>query len=362
MNRGQLYGDGFFESMLVVDGAIPLIHLHYERILRTANKLKLVMPDYLLSRTHFSEFLSSYYPEHFGGRLRLNVIRDGGGLYFPESNQAIIQISLSDFDNSLNILKIHKNNVALAKSLNIYSKGLGNFKLLAKSEQVLLSIERQERDLDDLIVLNEKGEIVECISSNIFFIDYGTYPYVTSSNTITAGVCSGLGIAPNKIGEVIGITKAYCTRVGSGPFPTELNDEVGEKLRAEGHEFGATTGRPRRCGWIDIPTLQLSVMLNGVTQLVVTKMDVLNNFEKIYAATSYEINGVETNQVPFDMETITRPIYKEYKGWMSSLENINETENLPVDAWIYITDLEKKLGVPFSIISTGPEREKIILR
>lgn len=207
-----------------------------------------------------------------------------------------------------------------------------------------------------------KKILAEGAQGSLLDIDFGTYPYVTSSNTITAGVCSGLGIAPNKIGEVIGITKAYCTRVGSGPFPTELNDEVGERLRAEGNEFGATTGRPRRCGWIDLPTLHLSVLLNGVTQLVITKLDVLNNFEKIYAATAYEINGKETNMVPFDMNTITRPVYKEYKGWLSSLDTITETENLPVGAWIFITDIEKKLGVPFSIISTGPEREKLILR
>jgi branched-subunit amino acid aminotransferase/4-amino-4-deoxychorismate lyase len=239
MNRGQLYGDGFFESMLVVDGAIPLIHLHYERILRTANKLKLVMPDYLLSRTHFSEFLCSYYSEHFGGRLRLNVIRDGGGLYFPESNQAIIQISLSDFDNSLNILKIHKNNVAFAQSLNLYSKGLGNFKLLAKSEQVLLSIERQERDLDDLIVLNEKGEIVECISSNIFFIDYEGRHYTPSLDSgCLEGVMRQVVIEYCKENNILGeevtilpthckqFISAYCTNAVQGIVPIAKIEDV----------------------------------------------------------------------------------------------------------------------------------------
>ncbi len=161
---------------------------------------------------------------------------------------------------------------------------------------------------------------------------------------------------------MIGITKAYCTRVGSGPFPSELNDESGEKLRSEGHEFGATTGRPRRCGWIDLPALKYSVILNGVTQLIMTKLDVLNSFEKVYAAIAYEIDGQSIDQVPFNMETINRLTYKEYKGWNSSLENIRETDNLPVEAWVFITDIEKRLGVPFSIISTGPEREKLILR
>ncbi|HMY84082.1 MAG: adenylosuccinate synthase [Saprospiraceae bacterium] len=207
-----------------------------------------------------------------------------------------------------------------------------------------------------------KKILAEGAQGSMLDIDHGTYPYVTSSNTITAGVCSGLGVAPNKIGEVIGITKAYCTRVGSGPFPSELNDESGEKLRSEGHEFGATTGRPRRCGWIDLPALKYSVILNGVTQLIMTKLDVLNSFEKVYAAIAYEIDGQSTDQVPFNMETINRLTYKEYKGWNSSLENIRETDNLPVEAWVFITDIEKRLGVPFSIISTGPEREKLILR
>jgi len=209
---------------------------------------------------------------------------------------------------------------------------------------------------------NGKKILAEGAQGSLLDIDHGTYPFVTSSNTITAGVCSGLGIAPNKIGEVIGITKAYCTRVGSGPFPTELLDETGEQLRQEGHEFGSTTGRPRRCGWIDLPTLQYSVMLNGVTQLVMTKLDVLNSFETIKAAIAYDIDGERTNLVPFDLETATNPVYKDYKGWKTSLDNITETENLPVDAWVFITDIEKRLGVPFTIISTGPEREKLILR
>ena len=144
-----------------------------------------------------------------------------------------------------------------------------------------------------------KKVLAEGAQGSLLDIDHGTYPYVTSSNTITAGVCSGLGVAPNKIGEVIGITKAYCTRVGSGPFPTELHDEIGEKIRQEGNEFGSTTGRPRRCGWIDLPTLQYSIMLNGVTQLVMTKLDVLNNFETLKAATCYKVNGEETNVVPY---------------------------------------------------------------
>ncbi len=239
MNRGQLYGDGFFESILVLDGAIPLIHLHYERILRTANKLKLIIPDYLLSRYHFSEFLNGYYPEHYSGRLRLNVIRDGNGLYFPQNNQAIIQISLSDHDNPLNILKAHKKMVAFAQSLRLFSQGLGSYKLLAKSEQVLLSLERQERDLDDLIVLNERGEIVECISSNIFFIDKeGNHFTPSLESGCLEGVmrqvvieyckennimCHEIMISPTRCNEFI---SAYCTNAVQGIVPVSKIEDI----------------------------------------------------------------------------------------------------------------------------------------
>lgn len=260
--------------------------------------------------------------------------------------------------------KLKDKHLALAKQF-----GKVDYDLAAEEEKWFRCIEYikglEQVDCEYYInqaVENGKKILAEGAQGSLLDIDHGTYPFVTSSNTITAGVCSGLGIAPNKIGEVIGITKAYCTRVGSGPFPTELLDETGEKLRQEGHEFGSTTGRPRRCGWIDLPTLQYSVMLNGVTQLVMTKLDVLNSFETIRAAVAYEIDGKETHLVPFDLETATNPVYKDYKGWKTSLDNITETENLPVDAWVFITDIEKRLGVPFTIISTGPERERLILR
>ncbi len=194
-------------------------------------------------------------------------------------------------------------------------------------------------------------------------IDFGTYPFVTSSNTITAGVCTGLGVAPQKIGRVIGITKAYCTRVGGGPFPTELDNETGEKLRKEGMEFGATTGRARRCGWIDLPQLRYTIMLNGVTEICMTKIDVLNIFPEIAAATKYRLNGLETDTLPFDLcNTAVEPVLKEYKGWNCSLETATTYEALPEAAQAYLSDLEAYLEVPIKMISTGPEREKLIVR
>ncbi len=208
-----------------------------------------------------------------------------------------------------------------------------------------------------------KKVLAEGAQGSMLDIDFGTYPFVTSSNTISAGVCNGLGIAPKNIGEVIGITKAYCTRVGSGPFPTELEGDLEEYLRQEGGEFGATTGRPRRCGWIDLPQLKYTIMLNGVTQLVVTKIDILNNFEHIEAATHYQYDGKEQDQLPFDMNTTQiMPVYKKYKGWQKSLEAVTDYGELPIEAKAYIQSLEEYLEVPITMVSTGPERKKLILR
>ncbi len=205
--------------------------------------------------------------------------------------------------------------------------------------------------------------LAEGAQGSMLDIDYGTYPYVTSSNTITAGVCIGLGVSPHRIGEVIGITKAYCTRVGSGPFPTELFDETGEKLRREGGEFGATTGRPRRCGWIDLPQLHYTIMLNGVTQLVVTKIDVLNAFQEFQAATHYRIDGSDTDKIPYDIcDQPIEPVLRAFEGWNRSLQGISTYDGLPVEARNYLKALEQHLGVPISMVSTGPERTSLIPR
>lgn len=208
-----------------------------------------------------------------------------------------------------------------------------------------------------------KKILAEGAQGSMLDIDYGTYPFVTSSSTISAGVCTGLGVAPGQIGEVIGITKAYCTRVGSGPFPTELHDETGERLRAEGGEFGATTGRPRRCGWIDLPQLRYTIMVNGVTQLVMTKIDVLNAFEEIQAAVGYQIEGAETQNLPYDIcDQGIQPVYEARKGWEASLEGITTFRALPEAAQDYVSYIEQQLGVKVTMISTGPEREKLIVR
>ena len=208
-----------------------------------------------------------------------------------------------------------------------------------------------------------KSILAEGAQGTLLDIDFGSYPFVTSSNTICAGACTGMGVAPNKIGEVFGIFKAYCTRVGSGPFPTELFDATGEELRKAGHEFGATTGRPRRCGWIDLVALKYSVMINGVTQLIMTKGDVLSNFETIKAATAYKLSdGTVTEEFPFELTDEVEPVYTELKGWKEDLTGLKSEDQLPQELKDYITYLEKELEVPIKIVSVGPDREQTILR
>ncbi len=210
---------------------------------------------------------------------------------------------------------------------------------------------------------NNQTILAEGAQGTLLDIDFGSYPFVTSSNTITAGACTGLGVAPNNIGEVYGIFKAYCTRVGSGPFPTELFDETGEQLRKSGHEFGATTGRPRRCGWIDLPALKYANMINGVTQLIMTKADVLSNFDTIKVCTHYSYKGETIDFLPYDVldEEIT-PIYKELRGWSDNLTGLSSIDQIPAALNEYIEYLEKELDTPITIVSVGPDRSQTLMR
>lgn len=210
--------------------------------------------------------------------------------------------------------------------------------------------------------LENKPMLAEGAQGSMLDIDYGSYPFVTSSSTTVGGVCTGLGVAPSKIGHVYGIFKAYCTRVGSGPFPTELFDETGEKIRQVGHEFGAVTGRPRRCGWLDLVALKYTVMIDGVTDLIMMKSDCLDDFETIKVCTSYKVDGVETDQVPFDIAAKIDPVYTEFPGWKKDLTGIRKESGLPQEFKNYIKFMESYLGVPISIISLGPDREATIER
>jgi len=206
-----------------------------------------------------------------------------------------------------------------------------------------------------------KRVLAEGAQGTLLDVDFGSYPFVTSSNTTTAGACTGLGVAPNKIGKVYGIFKAYATRVGGGPFPTELHDETGERLRQLGHEFGATTGRARRTGWIDIPALKYAIMLNGVTDLIMMKADVLDTFDKIYACTHYKYNGEVIDYMPYEIITHqAEPILEEIDGWKQDLTGITSADEIPEALQNYISYLEKALEVPITILSVGPDRKQTL--
>ncbi|MDY3293398.1 MAG: adenylosuccinate synthase [Candidatus Egerieousia sp.] len=209
-------------------------------------------------------------------------------------------------------------------------------------------------------ILKTKRVLAEGAQGSMLDVDFGSYPFVTSSSTMCAGACTGLGIAPSKIGKVIGIFKAYCTRVGSGPFPTELLDQVGEELRQKGFEFGATTGRPRRTGWLDLPALKYAIMIDGVTELIMMKADVLDTFDTIKVAVGYKVNGKKSDRVPYDTYATIEPVYKEFKGWKCDLTGVRKREELPANFLKYIAFIEKELGVPVKMVSLGPDRKQTI--
>ena len=210
---------------------------------------------------------------------------------------------------------------------------------------------------------NKKAILAEGAQGSLLDIDFGSYPFVTSSNTICAGACTGLGIAPNKIGNVYGIFKAYCTRVGSGPFPTELHDEIGDGIRNSGREFGSVTGRPRRTGWLDLPALKYAVMINGVTELMMMKADVLSHLDTIQVCTHYNYNNKKIDYLPFDHSPeLLSPIYKPLKGWKKDLTGLNSIDQMPAELNEYIAFIEKEVGVPISIVSVGPDRTQTLIR
>lgn len=205
-----------------------------------------------------------------------------------------------------------------------------------------------------------KKILAEGAQGALLDIDMGSYPFVTSSNTTSAGVCTGLGVAPRNINEVYGIFKAYCTRVGGGPFPTELHDEDGQKMRDNGNEYGSTTGRPRRCGWLDLVAIKYAVMINGVTKLIITKADVLSGFKNIKIATSYKVNGETIDYMPFDLEQEIEPVYTEIKGWSEEINKCQSKNELPKEVLNFIKFIEKSLKIPVEFMSVGPDRTEIL--
>ena len=256
-----------------------------------------------------------------------------------------------------------------AKHTEILSQYAYQYDITAYEKEWFQGIEAMRRfrfvDSEQLVndYLKEDVSILaEGAQGSLLDIDFGTYPFVTSSNTLCAGVCTGLGVAPTRIGEVYGIFKAYCTRVGSGPFPTELFDTTGETLRQIGNEFGATTGRPRRCGWLDLVALKYAVMMNGVTALIMMKSDVLNEFASIKVAVGYEVNGQKLDYFPYECTDEVVPVYKEFEGWNCDICNVRNYEDFPQQFKDYVDFIEAETGVPVKIISVGPDRDETIVR
>jgi adenylosuccinate synthase len=227
-----------------------------------------------------------------------------------------------------------------------------------RSYTIINSEEYINKSLDE-----GKSVLAEGAQGAMLDIDFGSYPFVTSSNTISAGVCSGLGISPHRVGKIFGIFKAYCTRVGAGPFPTELCNETGEKLRTGGNEFGSTTGRPRRCGWLDLPALKYSIMLNGIDSLIMMKADVLEPLDKVRVCSHYEAGGTPLSVFPFDLsENSFEPVYREFVGWGQSLRKLSSFDDLPVELQNYIAYIEDFVGLPVETVSTGPDRNHTLVR
>jgi len=237
------------------------------------------------------------------------------------------------------------------------------FKTWFDSLQMLLRFKLIDSEYEiNQYLTDDKKVLAEGAQGTLLDVDFGSYPYVTSSNTVAAGACTGLGVAPAQTGKVIGIVKAYCTRVGNGPFPTELFDETGKQLREQGHEFGATTGRPRRCGWLDLVALKYAIMLNGVTEIVLTKADVMDNFDTLKICTHYQIGKETTHRFSTEMNEEITPVYKEFKGWKQKLSEITDFEKLPQAFKKYVHFIENETGVKVSIVSTGANRNQTIMR
>lgn len=325
-----------------------------KHVLKISKKAHMIMPTHRL--------LDAAY-EKLKGDSKIGTTGKGIGPTYTDKvgrNGLRIGDISHDFNNRYDVAK--KRHLSLLKAL------LGEDVDITEAEAKWLNaIEylKQYDLIDSEVYVNKllaenKRILCEGAQGSMLDVDFGTYPFVTSSNTICAGACSGLGIAPSRIGEVYGIFKAYCTRVGSGPFPTELNDETGAKIRQIGHEYGAVTGRERRCGWIDLVALRYTIMLNGVTQLIMMKSDVLDDFDTIKACTAYRVNGQETTDFPYDIESGIEPVYKEFRGWKTNMADIKNAEEFPEAFKNYINFLEAELNVPITIISLGPDRTQTI--
>ena len=333
--------------------------IDYQKNLVVSKKATIIVPTHKL--------LDAAYEQSKGDKKIGSTLKGIGPTYQDKIGRSALRIGdiLSpDFREKYDVLlDKHKT------TLSFYNYPLDQLAEMEANFFEAIEFVKTLNLIDSEYVVNEalasnKRILAEGAQGSLLDVDFGSYPFVTSSNTMTAGACTGLGVAPSRIGQVFGIFKAYCTRVGSGPFPTELFDATGEAMRKEGNEFGSTTGRPRRCGWLDLPALKYSIMINGVTELFMMKADVLNIFEEIAICTHYELpTGEKVEKLMFEITDMeVKPVYKKMKGWHCSLAEVRSYEDFPVELRDYVSYLEEELKVPIKLVSVGPDRVQTIMR
>lgn len=342
---------------------IPLDQL--KESLFICSKAHLILPSHRLLDAAF---------ELKKGKLKIGSTLKGIGPAYTDkvarTGIRIADASSADFRQKYETLKAEHLSLAISLGCNIEDLRLDGLDFNAYEQAWFVGLDRLLAipQVQSELFVNEaldKGArvLAEGAQGTLLDIDFGSYPFVTSSNTVAAGACIGLGLAPARIGEVFGVFKAYCTRVGSGPFPTELHDAVGQQIRDVGHEYGSTTGRPRRCGWLDLPALKYAVMINGVSRLIMTKADVLNMLETIKVCVAYEVNGEAKSILPPACNlNKAKPVYKELKGWQSNLDDVDTFERLPAELLEYVSIIEEFIGITVDIISLGPDRKQILFR
>ncbi|NVK50580.1 MAG: adenylosuccinate synthase [Cyclobacteriaceae bacterium] len=333
--------------------------IDYMKNLVISKKATIIIPTHKL--------LDAAYEKSKGDKKIGSTLKGIGPTYQDKIGRSALRIGdvlAADFKEKYNTLVSKHQTI-----LSFYNYPLDELKEMEKQFFEAIEFVKGLNLIDSEYTVNDalqsgKKILAEGAQGSLLDIDFGSYPYVTSSSTMAAGACTGLGVAPAKIGEVFGIFKAYCTRVGSGPFPTELFDNTGEAMRKEGNEFGSTTGRPRRCGWLDLPALRYSIMINGVTELFMMKADVLNIFEEIQVCTHYELaDGSRVDRLTYEIsDSEAKPVYKTLKGWNCSLDHVRDYADFPQELKDYVAYLEEELQVPIRLVSVGPDRTQTIKR
>ena len=358
----NVIGNGVVMDPVILMEEISAIE---KRGIDVSGKLVISKRAHLILPTHRSLDAAS---ESAMGKAKIGSTLKGiGPAYADKTGRNGLRVGDILQENFLSLYEAHKERHC--QLLKQYPPFESPFNFEEYEKQWFQAVEQLRRFpfIDTEVYVNEALEagtpiLAEGAQGSLLDIDFGTYPYVTSSNTLSAGVCTGLGVAPSRVGKVYGIFKAYCTRVGSGPFPTELFDEDGEKLRAIGHEYGATTGRPRRTGWLDMVALKYTVMMNGVTDLIMMKSDVLDTFDTIKVAVAYEENGKTTSRFPYDGGRNATPVYKEFPGWKTPISGLRKFEDFPEAFKEYIAYIESETTCRISIISVGPDRDATVIR